>query len=227
MRALGVIACLWAAPVMAQQSFAPPQGCEGTLTIQHKSCLVTHVWQCEADAEGDQWVALFTQFGPFNIRKIDREFQWLETYYANPPRTELMQVPAPDPESLTELFAEGFDSYDFTIDPGNGEPVERIVGFDRLTGETSIIDGEELLNTQYGYQQLDPEGEVVARREGAQFVSETHRIFILGTSWDKDTPDDIFDASPIEFIYPGETGFFSPRPKFECSEIDASFEVAQ
>ena len=211
----------------AQSAFEPPEGCEGTVTVQHKSCLVAHIWQCEADDEGDQWIALFTVRGAFSVKKVDDEFQWLETYYADPPRSELMQPDAPDPASLTELFETGFDSYDFTIDPGNGDPLNRIVGFDQLTGDETVIDGEPLLNTEYGYEELDPEGEVTSRRAGRQYVSLKHRMFLLGESWDRETPDQIFDARPVEFIYPGEAGFFSPIPKYDCPAIDAWFEVGQ
>ena len=35
-----------------QGTFSPPQGCEGTLTIQNRGCLMTHLWTCEADPEG-------------------------------------------------------------------------------------------------------------------------------------------------------------------------------
>lgn len=198
------------------QTFSPPQGCEGVLTVQSRSCLVTHVWRCEADAPGEQWVALFTERGPFNVRKVDAEFQWLETYYADPPATETMDQPAPDPESITDLLAQDMDTYDFTISNDRGDPPERIVGYDRLTGENVTIDGEPLLATEFGYESRGPDGEVTFRGEGRQFVSETHRLFFLGTSWDAETPDQITDGTPVEFIYPGEPGFFSATPIHEC-----------
>ncbi|MBL4812005.1 MAG: hypothetical protein JKX69_06530 [Rhodobacteraceae bacterium] len=203
----------------AQTTFEPPVGCTGILTVQHRACIVTHVWQCEADAPGAQWVALFVENGPYQVRKIDEEFQWLESYYANPPRTELMQVPAPDPESLTELFATRYDTYDFTTTSDDGRDPERVVGYDALTGGSVEIDGEPLLLTEYGYDLISPDGEVLYSGAGRQFVSERHRIFLLGTSWEQSTPDDVFDASPVEFAYPGEPGFFSSRPKFDCGVV--------
>lgn len=207
-----------AAPAMAQ-TFEPPQGCEGVLTIQSRSCLVVHTWTCEGDAPGEQWMALFTSRGPFNVRKLDNEFQWLETYFADPQAVETMQVPAPDPESITVLLEDGIDTYDFTISNDRGTPDERIRGFDSLTGESVVIDGEPLLRTEFGYEVTLPDGTVQYRGAGAQFLSERHRLFILGLSWDQDTPDDITDASPVEFVYPGEPGFFSQRPKYDCGGV--------
>jgi len=212
-------------PAMAQSAFAPPQGCTGTLTVQLRSCLVTHLWTCEADAPGEQWIALFGQDGPFQVRKIDAEFQWLTTYYADPPRTETMVQPAPDPESLTELFANADDTYDFTVETDDGAPPERILGFDKLTGETVVIDGEPLLRTEFGYDTLAPDGAIIASRAGRQYVSERHRIFLFGTDWDAETPDEVFDASPVQFIYPGEAGFFAASPRYDCGATMSSFAV--
>ena len=209
---------LLAAPATAQ-GFAPPAGCEGTLTVQHRSCLVTHVWTCEADAPGDQWVALMTQRGLFSVRKVDRDFQWLETYYTSPPATERMLPDAPDPASLTVLFAEQTDTYDFTVTNDRGTPDERVRGFDLLTGETVVIDDEPLLATEFAYEVTLPDGTVDYRGAGAQYVSETHRLFFLGTSWEADTPDDITDMSPVEFTYPGEPGFFAESPRYDCGVL--------
>jgi len=212
-------------PALAQSAFTPPQGCTGTLSVQLRSCLVTHVWTCAGDPEGYQWVALFGEDGPFQVRQIDAEFQWLTTYYANPARTETMQQPAPDPESLTELFANAYDSYDFTVTADDGAAPERILGYDKLTGESVTIDGEPLLRTEFGYDVRAPDGSIIYSREGRQYVSETHRLFFFGTDWDVESPNEIGDTSPVEFIYPGEPGFFSARPKFDCGATMSSFAV--
>lgn len=214
-----------ASPLAAQGSFAPPSGCEGVLTIQNRGCLMTHVWTCEADAEGTKWVALFTEDGPFQVKQVDTEFQWLTTFYVNPVRREDMDIPSPDPASLTELFSTAYDTYDFTVVPDRDEfAAQRYVGFDRITGET-VIDGEPLNTTEFGYQVIGPDGAVTGERAGRQFVSQKHRIFVLGESWDAATPELVRDLSPVEFVYPGEPGFFSARPKYECSVMMSRSEV--
>ena len=213
----GLLLC--AGPALGQSSFDPPPGCTGVLTVQSRACLVTHIWTCEADAPGEQWVALFTAAGPFNVRKVDAEFQWLETYFAQPPAVETMVQPAPDPESISVLLAEDYDTYDFTITNDRGEPAERIQGYDSLTGEDVVIDGEPLLRTEFAYNVTLPDGTISYRGAGRQFISPSHRLFFLGESWNQDTPDQITDATPVEFIYPGEPGFFAAAPRYECNTV--------
>lgn len=214
-------------PIVAMAQFSPPAGCTGTLTIQNRGCLMTHVWTCEADRAGLKWVALFRESGPFQIKQVDEEFQWLTTYYVNPERREDMVQPAADPASLSELFASQYDTYDFTVIPDQSDfASERFVGFDRITGETAI-DGEPLLTTEFGYEIIGPEGQSLGRRGGRQFVSERHRIFVLGESWSEDEPDQVRDLSPVEFVYPGEAGFFAEQPKYECSFMMSSLEAGQ
>lgn len=214
---LGAIAM--ATPVAAQQSFAAPEGCEAKLTVQHKGCVVLNVWTCEADDPGDQWLALIGQGGPFSVQKVDADFQWIESYKVS--GDERLQMPAPDPASLTELFETQLDTWDFTLETEGG--IERNVGFDMLTGESTVIDGETLLNTEYVGRTLDGEGNELDNGSGRQFVSEKHRLFFFGEAWDTAAPDQVLDMSPVEFVYPGEAGFFSGQPKFECNQLETGY----
>ncbi|PUB16996.1 hypothetical protein [Yoonia sediminilitoris] len=221
MKSLTVLAAIaLATPAVAQQTFAAPEGCTGTLTVQQKGCVMINVWTCEADEPGDQWVALISQAGVFSVQKVDREFQWLESF--KPDGAERLRFPADDPASLTELFTNQIDTWDFIIETEEG--IERNVGYDQLTGETTVIDGETLLNTEFQGRTLDGEGNVIENGAGRQFVSEKHRLFFFGEAWDVATPDNIIDLSPVEFTYPGEPGFFSARPKYECNVEEASFQ---
>ncbi len=211
---------LMAAPVAAQQSFAAPEGCEAKLTVQQKGCVMVNVWTCEADNPGDQWIALISQAGVFSIQKVDTDFQWLESYKVI--GNERLLTPVEDPASLTELFETQLDTWDFSLETEDG--IERNVGFDMLTGETTVIDGETLFNTEYQGRTLDGKGNEIEAGNGRQFVSETHRLFFFGESWNAATPDQVIDMSPVEFIYPGESGFFSDRPKFECNVIESGYQ---
>ena len=208
-----------AAPAMAQQSFAAPEGCEAVLTVQNKGCVMTNVWQCAADAPGDQWIALITQNGVFSIQKVDAEFQWVEAYKMS--GNERLITPAEDPASLTELFNTQIDTWDFTLETEEG--TQRNVGYDLLTGETTEIDGEVLLNTEFQGRTIDGDGNEIEASSGRQYVSETHRLFFFGEAWPQDDPDQVIDMSPVEFIYPGEAGFFADRPKYECNVIESGF----
>ena len=213
--ALGV-----AAPAAAQQSFAAPEGCEAVLTVQNKSCVMTNVWQCAADDPGDQWIALITQAGVFSVQKVDAEFQWVEAYKLT--GNERLMTPAEDPASLTTLFETQIDTWDFTLETEDG--TERNVGFDMLTGETTEIDGEILLNTEFQGRTIDGDGNVIDASSGRQFVSEEHRLFFFGESWPDDNPAQVIDMSPVEFIYPGEPGFFADTPLYECNVIESGYQ---
>jgi hypothetical protein len=217
--AAALIATILASPVVA---FSPPNGCDAHLTIQLRSCLMVNIWTCSADAEGEKWMALFNSRGPSRFRKVDNEFQWLETFVMNPIRTERIIVPAADPENLSELFETGNDLYDFTIVQENGQS-ERYVGYDRLTGEQTVIDGEVLENTEYGYDVFDAAGTIVRSRAGRQFVSRAERIFVFGESWDQAAPSVVSDARSVEFIRAGEAGFFPNKPIYDCGAMMSSY----
>ncbi|KQI73715.1 hypothetical protein AN191_02280 [Loktanella sp. 5RATIMAR09] len=212
--ALGV-----AAPATAQQSFAAPEGCEAVLTVQNKGCVMTNVWQCAADDPGDQWIALLTQGGVFSVQKVDAEFQWVEAYKVT--GNERLITPAEDAASLTTLFETQIDTWDFMLETDDG--TERNVGFDMLTGETTEIDGEVLLNTEFQGRTIDGDGNVIDASSGRQYVSEEHRLFFFGESWSDENPDQVIDMSPVEFIYPGEPGFFADMPVYECNVIESGF----
>lgn len=209
-----------AMPAAAQQSFGAPEGCEAVLTVQNKGCVMTNVWHCEADAPGEQWIALITQAGVFSVQKVDAEFQWIEAYKLT--GNERLVTPAEDPASLTELFDNQIDTWDFTLETDDG--TERNVGYDLLTGETTEIDGEVLLNTEYQGRTIDGDGNEIDASSGRQYVSEKHRMFFFGENWPQDDPEQVIDMSPVEFIYPGEPGFFSDSPKYECNVIESGFQ---
>lgn len=214
---VGILA-ICAGPAVA---FQPPTGCTGVVTVQYPNCVVEHIWTCEHDADGEQWIGLFGEEGPYQIRRVDREFQWLETYRGNPLRTELMQPNPKDPASLTELLSTGEDLYDFNVEFDG--VVTRYQGYDRLTGETVVIDGAELLRTEYSYQALDMDGNVLRSIFGNQYVSEPHNTFLFGTAINAETPDEVDDMTPKTFAYPGEDGFMATRPTHGCGVILSSY----
>jgi hypothetical protein len=207
------------APIMASaQSFSVPEGCEGVLTVQQNGCVMVNVWECKADPEGDKWIALIGEGGLFSVQHVDREFQWLASYKTS--GTETLEIPAPDPASMTDLIENGVDTWEFVVNKPDG--AERNVGFDALTGLEVIIDGEPLLQTEFQGKTLTIDGVELDDSAGRQFISVKHRLFFFSENWDTATPDDVVDMSPVEFIYPGEDGFFTQRPKFECGVIESS-----
>ncbi len=205
--------------VVSAQSFSVPDGCEGVLTVQQHGCVMVNVWQCEADPKGDKWIALIGEGGVFSIQHVDDEFQWLESF--KPSGTENLEMPAPDPASVTELLENGVDTWDFVINKDEG--AERNVGYDALTGLEVVIDGEPLLQTEFEGKTLSIDGDLIEEGTGRQYISAKHRMFFFGENWRPDAPDDVVNLAPIDFIYPGEAGFFSQRPVYDCGIIESRF----
>lgn len=209
-------------PALAQSpKFTPPPGCEAWLTVQMKSCLVSHYFTCADDPEGHRWGATLTEDGPVVLSWLDAEYQWLKTVLLFNGVTETLRQPSDDPASLSELLETGLDSFDFeTVTSGAVEGrVHRYQGFDKLTGETVEIDGEPLLVTEFAVTEYVG-GDVIYTREGNQFVSERFGLFLGGQETESNGERTAeTDRTPVQFIEPGEPGFLDARPIFDCGAI--------
>lgn len=226
MRGAAILICL-AAPAAAQDRMSLPSGCEAYLTVQLNSCVVSHHFTCADEPKGHQRRVDVIEDGVVYSGLIDFETQWLRSYYPfSDDYEELLPDPA-DPASFTELVETGADTYDFrTRSSIWGE--QRYVGQDNLTGEQVVIDGVTLLRTEYRIRQIDESGDVVWRATGSEYISEEWRMFLSGTgeAW---TPEDgsySVDDTPVEFVFPGEPGFLTMRPKYGCGAIMSSAEGA-
>ena len=218
------LASVYAVPALAQQDasrFYPPAGCTEILTIQSRGCEVTHLYTCEADADGEQWGITFDVDGPSNLGKIDYETQWVESYEMFPMRRFVLVEPPADPANMTELLETGVDSLDFQQRGPDG--LNRYVGFDRVLPGEVVIDGETLLKTQFSMRSELANG-TVFELEGNEYIIPRLRRFISGNYTRTDTDEPIsWDNSPIDFVYPGEPGFFTKTPLYECEPTLARF----
>ena len=228
MRAAVILCAAMALPVSAVAQadgsrFYPPAGCTAQLTIQSRSCQVDNIWTCDAHP-GHSWRMEFQVNGPTFVSRIDAETQWIESFDLFPTSRRELALPADDPASLTELLATGIDSYDFTLRTPSG-PV-RVVGFDRLTGEEVVIDDEPLLVTQFSARHETTSGTTL-ELEGTEYVSVRHRRFIAG-SYSGTSQAGPFedDQTPVDFIYPGEPGFFTKTPLYDCEASLARYVPA-
>ena len=213
--------CMAVAAISAKAgAFTPPAGCTAYLTVQSRSCIVTHYWRCEGEPEGQKWSLLMDETGPIALHRTDAEFRWLETYRLKDQLRELLVVPEEDPASLAELLETGTDSASFSqaiMFSGRQIGIDRITGFDRLTGESIEIDGETLLGTEFAYSVSNSAGMGSYKVSGRQFVSPKWQIFFGGV----ETREDQYgkrtdDYSPVEFSFPGEEGFLANTPKYDC-----------
>lgn len=210
---------LLAGPALAGQ-FTPPPGCAARMSLQMRACLVAHYYSCAADGPGQQWSVIYDSDGPFFAARVDAEYQWLESVDLPGGARSLLVAGAPDPASFSQLLATGEDSYDFTTEGEDGS-LRRYQGYDRLTGDSVTIDGIALLATAFEMTETDPTtGAVMARRWGNQYVHRDWRLFFSGAeSFSTDQGSLPMDASPRDFIFPGEPGYLSTVPLYDCDAL--------
>ena len=211
-----------AAPALAG-TFVPPDGCTTYQTVQAKGCLVSELYTCKADPKGYQWRADFGPNGPVFISEIDGETNWIASYEINPPTKETMDPNPKDPASFTDLVKNGLDTFDFNLSKSDGTH-STVKGFDKLTGKSVTIDGVPLQQTEYEYTQTDEQGKVLRHSRGHEFISVKWRTFLSGVSeWQgKDGKWTTFDNSPVKFYKPGDPGFGTTTPLFDCNAQAAS-----
>ncbi len=222
---LAITSALLTFPALAQGGvYTPPAGCEGWLTVQTRSCKVSNYFRCDSDPAGGTWRTDFGINGAYFRSRIDDETQWVESHESDG-TIDLLEPGAPDPASFSELLETGEDSYHFSTVKNTGLR-ETFVGADRLTGESRTIDGVTLLRTEYEIRATLDDGSVVWRAEGSEYVHPEWRVFFsgvgrmdLGEGW---LPRDF---TPVEFVFPGEPGFMTTTPKYDCDALTASLDL--
>lgn len=223
MQRLLILACLAAPTSGLAGTWTAPEGCEAFMTVQSKACRVSHYYKCSTDDPGDQWRVDLDQEGPFFHSRINHEAEWVESY--DPVRQVLDANPA-DPASMTELIAEGMDTWSFSLSKADGSG-SRAEGYDRLTGQSVTIDGITLQQTEVEFTEYDRSGTVLRQSRGNEYVHPDWRLFFAGPG-ETDLGDGIWrpiDGSPVEFIFPGEEGFLARQPKYDCDALTASLPV--
>ena len=214
------LATLMANPLSARV-WTAPEGCEVFMTVQTLSCSVSNYYRCEGDAQGDQWRADFDQEGIFFRSRINFETEWVESFDINPPDRQTLVEPPKDRASFSDLIAKGRDDFEFSLQRESGL-LTMVHGFDQLTGKEITIDGVPLLQTEFDFTELDGEGNQHRRGRGFEYVSPEMRLFFSGPSEVMMDGEWLaMDASPIDFIYPGEKGFASSQPLYDCDALTA------
>jgi hypothetical protein len=196
--------------------FTPPAGCTGWLTVQSRGCRVSNHYRCDADAPGDQWRADFDQEGIVFVSRIDRETQWVESYDMFPTVRQTLDPEPADPASFSELLSAGTDTFDFGLTEDTGKQ-SRVIGFDKMTGRGVTIDGIALEETEFEFRETSPDGTVIRSAKGNEYISPDWRLFFSGPAeWVTDEGNVQVDGSPRQFVFPGEPGFFTTEPIFDC-----------
>ena len=201
-----------------------PENCTAYLTVQQANCIVSHYLTCDEDAEGLRWRLLMDRDGPFMQTKTDTEYRWLQTTWIETGFEARLLEPETDPASLSELLETGRDQYSFEREYyDGGVPVGhfKFQGYDALSGETAVIDGETLLVTQYEFSTFDADGVQFARNYGQQYVHPEHRLFFGGNEFEVDAEGHVTPGfyAPITFSEPGESGFLDDTPRYGCDAL--------
>lgn len=219
--AAAAIVALAGAAGAADRTFKVPEGCTAYATVQLRGCQVAHHYRCTGDAPGDQWAAYLDGEGPHFVSRIDAETRWLESYdLIDGERDQLKDET--DPASFTVLLQSGRDDFDFTTQSSTGE-VRRYRGYDQLTGETVTIDGVPLERTTFSLSAETASGEMIWRRSGKQFIHREWRLFYSDAETFENAAGDVVETAdtPVEFSFPGDKGFLSAEPKFDCDVVTA------
>ncbi len=206
-------------------SFNPPEGCTTFMTVQARQCRVSNHYKCTADAPGAQWRADFDQQGPFFLSQINAEAEWTESFDLGAEIVTQTLSPNPkDPASFSELLNAGVDTFDFGLSRDNGEQTN-VTGFDRLTGKTFTIDGIPLKETAFEFTESNLDGTILRQSRGNEYISADMRLFFSGPSqWNGGDGNFLpTDGSPVEFIFPGEKGFASTEPLFDCDPLMTNY----
>jgi len=201
-------------------TFTMPKGCTAFLSVQQHGCIAAHYWTCEGNNPGEHWSGELNQDGLIYVGQIDNEAQWLKSYFIPRNEEKTLITPAADPASLSTLLDTGLDTYDFTLNTPNG--LERAVGYDRIAERNVMIGDEVLHRTEYSIRITDAAGEAVFEATGSEFVSSTHLRFFSGVG-EVTAPGvtQTYNDSPVRFIYPGEKGFLSDEPIYDCAALSA------
>lgn len=215
----GALTLLTAGGAVAAGKFKAPEGCTVYQTVQMHNCQVSQHYRCDGDAAGDQWSVFFGGEGPFYMSRIDRETRWIDSYdLMMGERDRLLEET--DPASFSTLIETGRDSYDFTTKSDSGE-IRRYRGYDELTGETVVIDGVTLERTRFDLTAEGADGAVVWRRQGQQLIQRDWRIFFADRETFENAEGDRSEVAdtPVTFAGPGEPGFLSTRPDYDCDAM--------
>lgn len=227
MKHIAITALAIAPASVAAAQFGLPAGCTAYLTVQDRSCGVDHHFRCEGDVAGTQRRVSLSETGMTYMGQIDAGTQWLQSYHPLSGHTEELEPNPLERASLSELIATGVDDYDFqTLSAEIG--VTRYVGRDTLTGTTVEIDGITLEETTYDLTAYASDGSMMWQSEGREFISRDWRMFLSGKGR-VNTPTDSFDRdnTPMEFIFPGEDGFLSTKPKYGCGVMMSAAPALQ
>lgn len=217
-------------PLASQaQDIAPPAGCEAVLTVQSRECSVTNIFTCEGDSS--IWEATYSADGFDMLAQYSPDYIWLDIAYPWDGSRETFLEPAEDAPSMDELAKSGVDTFRYTIHrvAPDEDRLLTVIGADRLTGRTEVIDGVTLAVVEAEIQIIDDTGTVEYASKGTQFLDTERGFFFAGVDrvQEPDGAETVYDNTPVDFILPGEPGFGANVPTRDCTAQEIRYEESR
>ena len=224
-RAVFVPACaamLLATPLWSEDfGPIPREACEPVYTVQKRGCEIDHVFLCEVD--GERLVRIenidLEEAPSYSLKTMtgDTVFEWDEE---NGPYL-LGITENRDPSSTATLLSEGADSVDQDL-------TIRMPPFDTGDGSMSYVaemTGAEISDNGVTFQEARALGKIRAYTlemdfVGYLYVDAARDIVLEGeVTFLIDNLSQSYSGAPVTVALPGEPGFLSDRPLFDCGEL--------
>lgn len=206
------------APAVHAQVFKIPSECVHTMTVQERACTLRHIYDCNDFERGSQLVQRYSKEGKGNATLIDRNGNWLTTQFKGSSTSILDRKKSKKLMSLNALFTFGQARVDVVMNYF-GRPRVHAKGVDKLTGRKTTIDGVVLHETYVDVSFTDlNNGRVYHQTRGNEYVSKKYRMFfgknVKTTAYGVAK---VIKNPPVDFIFSGEAGFTSTKPKYNCA----------
>ncbi|MHA3913489.1 hypothetical protein [Halovulum sp. GXIMD14793] len=220
---LTICALLMPGGLLADTVFEPPRRCTKILTVQQRECQVMNVWECDGGAEG--WAGYFGDEGAvmsFEKYGPDGEFIHIQDFEIG--GLMMTAKSAKDNSSMSSLIETGTDTIDMTVSLRVLvlEVELRAVGKSARTGEVIVVDGEQLKVLRTSVSMMVKENDITGLDMNISGTSKDYLLLSDQIMIDGEgilqTPEgeERYNHTPIEIIRPGEDGFFSRIPKYDC-----------
>lgn len=235
-------AILFPGTALSDITFKPPHACTKILTVQQRECRVENHWWCEQQQRG--WTGAFGLDGTvLNLEQSDANGEMVS--YQNFVDGPFFVTPVKvlDPLSISTLLETGQDDLELIVEMSilSGKAKFNSRSTVELTGEHEVIDGENLFITEVRDHLLYLESEGFSEERDAvmkninyravrhaYWISLDDEMFVIGGTSriiNIDEAVEYHDHTPVEIIRPGEEGFFSKIPKYDCGNKTSQLEL--
>ena len=219
---VALIGALAAGPALARD-VAFPSNCTPFLTVQSADCSVLAAARCSGEAGETLRLQVYEESGLVNVE--EQTLDWSLLFTASPTKGVGVFVDEGPHDELSrdsiERYGEDYFNYNvvFAI-PDMGEFETQLTGF--LSSEDEVVEIDGHMLDLYRFRFAATLGDVgTLEVDQSAFGSAEFGFFINGKGVQRfDGEETPLDSTPIVFFEPGEAGFESADPKFNCGATD-------